>query len=236
MFTKETEFLEANVMVIGICDDQAEERERICKVCEKVLEQIKCPAETALYEDASFVLQADTKPDILILDIEMPGMSGIELKDELQCKEGTTYIIFVTDHEELIADAFGLHVLRFVQKENLEDKLPEALAQAVRMKRNNCIVHGTASEKILYINSLGNYIQVVTESGKQPLIRESMKRLKETLEGCPFIEIKRGCLVNVAKIEKIKSGFVVVGDEQLEISKRKQSEVTHAYLTHYKEA
>lgn len=236
MFTKETEFLEANVMVIGICDDQAEERERICKVCEKVLEQIKCPAETALYEDASFVLQADTKPDILILDIEMPGMSGIELKDELQCKEGTTYIIFVTDHEELIADAFGLHVLRFVQKENLEDKLPEALAQAVRMKRNNCIVHGTASEKILYINSLGNYIQIVTESGKQPLIRESMKRLKETLEGCPFIEIKRGCLVNVAKIEKIKSGFVVVGDEQLEISKRKQSEVTHAYLTHYKEA
>lgn len=223
-------------MVIGICDDQAEERERICKVCEKVLEQIKCPAETALYEDASFVLQADTKPDILILDIEMPGMSGIELKDELQCKEGTTYIIFVTDHEELIADAFGLHVLRFVQKENLEDKLPEALAQAVRMKRNNCIVHGTASEKILYINSLGNYIQIVTESGKQPLIRESMKRLKETLEGCPFIEIKRGCLVNVAKIEKIKSGFVVVGDEQLEISKRKQSEVTHAYLTHYKEA
>lgn len=236
MFTKETEFLEANVMVIGVCDDQAEERERICKVCEKVLEQIKCPAETALYEDASFVLQADTKPDILILDIEMPGMSGIELKDELQCKEGTTYIIFVTDHEELIADAFGLHVLRFVQKENLEDKLPEALAQAVRMKRNNCIVHGTASEKILYINSLGNYIQIVTESGKQPLIRESMKRLKETLEGCPFIEIKRGCLVNVAKIEKIKSGFVVVGDEQLEISKRKQSEVTHAYLTHYKEA
>lgn len=236
MFTKETEFLEANVMVIGICDDQAEERERICKVCEKVLEQIKCPAETALYEDASFVLQADTKPDILILDIEMPGMSGIELKDELQHKEGTTYIIFVTDHEEMIADAFGLHVLRFVQKENLEDKLPEALAQAVRMKRNNCIVHGTASEKILYINSLGNYIQIVTESGKQPLIRESMKRLKETLEGCPFIEIKRGCLVNVAKIEKIKSGFVVVGDEQLEISKRKQSEVTHAYLTHYKEA
>lgn len=236
MFTKETEFLEANVMVIGICDDQAEERERICKVCEKVLEQIKCPAETALYEDASFVLQADTKPDILILDIEMPGMSGIELKDELQCKEGTTYIIFVTDHEEMIADAFGLYVLRFVQKENLEDKLPEALAQAVRMKRNNCIVHGTASEKILYINSLGNYIQIVTESGKQPLIRESMKQLKKTLEECPFIEIKRGCLVNVAKIEKIKSGIVVVGDEQLEISKRKQSEVTHAYLTYYKEA
>ena len=223
-------------MIIGVCDDQAEERERICKVCEKVLEQIKCPAETALYEDASFVLQADTKPDILILDIEMPEMSGIELKDELQHKEGTTYIIFVTDHEELIADAFGLHVLRFVQKENLEDKLPEALAQAVRMKRNNCIVHGTASEKILYINSLGNYIQIVTESGKQPLIRKSMKQLKKMLEGCPFIEIKRGCLVNVAKIEKIKSGIVVVGDERLEISKRKQAEVTHAYLTYYKEA
>lgn len=236
MFTKEMEFLEANVMIIGVCDDQAEERERICKVCEKVLKQMKCPAETALYEDASFVLQADTKPDILILDIEMPGMSGIELKDELQHKEGTTYIIFVTDHEEMIADAFGLHVLRFVQKENLEDKLPEALAQAVRMKRNNCIVHGTASEKILYINSLGNYIQIVTESGKQPLIRESMKQLKKTLEGCPFIEIKRGCLVNIAKIEKIKSGIVVAGDEQLEISKRKQSEVTHAYLTYYKEA
>ena len=175
-------------MVVGICDDHAEERERIYKVCEMVLEQMGCPAEIALFEGASFVLQTSKKPDILILDIEMPGMTGIELKE-----------------------AFGVHVLRFVQKENLEDKLPEALAQAIRMKRNNCIVHGTDSEKILYIYSDGNYIRMVTEEGEQPLIRESMKQLKKGLEGCPFVEIKRGCLVNVAKIDKIKGGIISIG-------------------------
>ena len=161
-------------MVVGICDDHAEERERIYKVCEMVLEQMGCPAEIALFEGASFVLQTSKKPDILILDIEMPGMTGIELKEALQSEEGATYIIFVTDHEEMMTEAFGVHVLRFVQKENLEDKLPEALAQAIRMKRNNCIVHGTDSEKILYIYSDGNYIRMVTEEGEQPLIRESI--------------------------------------------------------------
>ena len=44
-------------MVVGICDDHAEERERIYKVCEMVLEQMGCPAEIALFEGASFVLQ-----------------------------------------------------------------------------------------------------------------------------------------------------------------------------------
>ena len=167
-------------MVVGICDDHAEERERIYKVCEVVLEQMGCPAEIALFEGASFVLQTSKKPDILILDIEMPGMTGIELKEALQSEEGATYIIFVTDHEEMMTEAFGVHVLRFMQKENLEDKLPEALAQAIRMKHNNCIVHGMDSQKILYIISIGG--------------------------------------------------------EQLQISKRKQSEVTHAYLAYYKEA
>jgi len=217
-------------MVVGICDDHAEERERIYKVCEMVLEQMGCPAEIALFEGASFVLQTSKKPDILILDIEMPGMTGIELKEVLQSEEGATYIIFVTDHEEMMTEAFGVHVLRF------GDKLPEALAQAIRMKRNNCIVHGTDSEKILYIYSDGNYIRMVTEEGEQPLIRESMKQLKKGLEGCPFVEIKRGCLVNVAKIDKIKGGIISIGGEQLQISKRKQSEVTHAYLAYYKEA
>ena len=82
----------------------------------------------------------------------------------------------------MMTEAFGVHVLRFVEKENLGDKLPEALAQAIRMKRNNCIVHGTDSEKILYIYSDGNYIRMVTEEGEQPLIRESMKQLKKGLE------------------------------------------------------
>lgn len=59
---------------------------------------------------------------------------------------------------------------------------------------------------------------------------------KKGLEGCPFVEIKRGCLVNVAKIDKIKGGIISIGGEQLQISKRKQSEVTHAYLAYYKEA
>ena len=172
-------------MIIGICDDEAEGREQIRQVCEVVLKQMGCPAEIALFEGASFVLQTSKKPDILILDIEMPGMTGIELKEVLQSEEGATYIIFVTDHEEMMTEAFGVHVLRFVQKENLEDKLPEALAQAIRMKRSNCIVHGTDSQKILYIYSDGNYIRMVTEAGEQPLIREPMKQLKKELERIP---------------------------------------------------
>lgn len=222
-------------MVVGICDDEVQEREQIREVCEQILAQNGCPAKIELFEDASLVLKTDSKLDILILDIEMPGMTGIELKEQLQQGEGTTYIIFVSDHEEMISEAFGLNVLRLVEKVNLKEKLPEALSQAIRMKRTNCIVHGISSENILYINSEGNYIQIVTVNGKQPLIRESMKQLKKRIEGYPFVEIKRGCLVNAAKIGKIKDGFLVVGDERLKISERKRTKVTHAYLSYYKE-
>lgn len=76
-------------MIIGICDDEAEGREQIRQVCEVVLKQMGCPAEIALFEGASFVLQTSKKPDILILDIEMPGMTGIELKEGKRSIVGT---------------------------------------------------------------------------------------------------------------------------------------------------
>lgn len=82
-------------MVVGICDDHAEERERIYKVCEMVFEQMGCPAEIALFEGASFVLQTSKKPDIRFWISRLPGMTGIELKEALQSEDGATYIIFV---------------------------------------------------------------------------------------------------------------------------------------------
>ena len=177
--------------MLGFVMIMQKKRERIYKVCEMVFEQMGCPAEIALFEGASFVLQTSKKPDILILDIEMPGMTGIELKEVLQSEEGATYIIFVTDHEEMMTEAFGVHVLRFVEKENLGDKLPEALAQAIRMKRNNCIVHGTDSEKILYIYSDGNYIRMVTEEGRTAVDSGIHETIKERIRRMSFCGDKK---------------------------------------------
>ena len=63
------------------------------------------------------------KPDVLTLDIEMPGISGMEIPQQLKGFLPNVRIIFVTSHTEYAIDAFELSIFRYVPKNNLEVKL-----------------------------------------------------------------------------------------------------------------
>lgn len=216
-------------MLIGICDDSLLIREYVFEICKKVTEDRSEKIEIKLYAD-SRELAAD-EPDILILDIEMPFKDGIKIKQELQNAKKNTIIIFVTMHDEMMPSAFGVNVLGFIHKEEIADKLPPMLENAIRLSENFIEIEGIDSRDIFYIKAAHIYCEVHLSDGKTVLIRKSCKELEKELGQFGFIKISRFYLVNMQYIDAITDNEAVFTDNvRLPISVRNRAEVRKKYL------
>ena len=100
-------------MKIVICDDREFELEILRTMCEEYAAENSLEADIVCTADAACI-EAE-QPDILILDIEMPQKSGIEIKNEL-AKGDRPLIIFATAYFEFMKEAFGKNVIGYMQK------------------------------------------------------------------------------------------------------------------------
>ena len=100
-------------MKIGICDDDPKTREQLNNLCHKL-----GYIDTYQFDSGEELLSSDIchSLTLVFLDIEMNGMTGIEVKNILEQKCPFTLIIFNTSHEEQIKDAFGRNVISFISK------------------------------------------------------------------------------------------------------------------------
>ena len=104
-------------MKIIICDDCRSEIEEIRKLCEDYSEKKGLEASIEELTDPMALLERNPlDADILILDVEMGDVSGIEIKDELAQRENGPLVIFVTSHPEAMSRAFNRNVIGFLLK------------------------------------------------------------------------------------------------------------------------
>src|ERR1700730_19235439 len=126
--------------------------------------------------EAYNLIQAQTV-DLLLLDIEMPGMTGLELTKNLQHKRPV--IIFITSKREYAADAFDLNVVdyiikpvtssRFIQAIDKAREMLESSREEVKLKedefifiRDSNIVSRMKLDNILYAEAMGDYVKLFT--------------------------------------------------------------------------
>ena len=126
-----------NVIKIAICDDEEKAvalHERIVKAC---LQSQGIGYEITTYTQSRNLLYDITDDgffyDLILLDIEMPGISGMEIPQQLKGFLPNVKIIFVTSHTEYAIDAFELSIFRYVPKNNLEVKLATAVTDAAKL-------------------------------------------------------------------------------------------------------
>lgn len=114
-------------MNICICDDEIHERKMIREICEEYFRGTEIPYQICEAENGLKALEQVGQIDLLILDIEMPEMDGVTLKNRLQDDSVQSKVIFVTSHDELMPEAFGMNVIGFVSKEwlSVADPLPQ---------------------------------------------------------------------------------------------------------------
>ena len=102
-------------MEIAICDDEKEIRDMLAEKIGKLYPQ----AGLSLYRSGEELLLAEKEPDILLLDIQMPGKNGMETAKELRRKNKKAIIIFVTALEDFVFQAFDVGAFHYLVTENL---------------------------------------------------------------------------------------------------------------------
>ena len=112
-------------MKLYLCDDELKIREEISEVVSNALPE----AEVCCFSDGKSLLkQLNREPcDILLLDIDMPELSGMDVAEQLVKLSQKPLLIFVTNHDELVYESFRYHPFGFVRKQFLDKELDKVL-------------------------------------------------------------------------------------------------------------
>jgi DNA-binding LytR/AlgR family response regulator len=162
--------------------------------------------------------------DLLLLDIEMPGMTGLELTRNLGAQRPV--IIFTTSKKEYAAEAFELNVAdyivkpvtpgRFIQAIDKAREILESSKEEVKLNedefifiRDSNIVRRLKLEDILYAEAMGDYVKLHTPQ-KFYAIHTTLKAVEERLPTHKFIRVHRSYIVAVSKIETIQEGALII--------------------------
>ncbi len=173
--------------------------------------------------------------DLILLDIEMPGISGMEIPQQIKGFLPNVRIIFVTSHTEYAIDAFELSIFRYVPKNNLDVKLTAAVIDAAKLidleaGQEYTIQAASRMEKIpykdiFYIQRDGKNASIVSGIGTSK-VRKSLQQVFDELNAPEFIFVDRGCIVNIVQIMRVSDGEAVLKNgERLSISRSHLQEV-----------
>jgi DNA-binding LytR/AlgR family response regulator len=208
-----------NALVI---DDNKIARTTIMQLAERVSD-IRIVGECADAIDAYNLMQSQPV-DLLFLDIEMPGMTGLELTKNLLKKR--PIIIFITSKREYAADAFDLNVVdyiikpvtsaRFIQAVDKAREVLESNQEEVNVKeeefifiRDSNIVRRLKLDNILYAEAMGDYVKLYTPE-KFYAIHTTLKAVEEKLPASGFQRVHRSFLVAINKIDSMEGGAIII--------------------------
>lgn len=167
--------------------------------------------------------------DLVFLDIDMPGMSGLEL-----CKKISqdALVIFITTHQELAIEGFNLDAVDYLVKPFTYERFRKAVQKAADFLSLRQLDSDENSEKyiflradykllkipvseITYIEGLDDYVKVHIANQKTVVARITMKNLMEKVSPNDFIRIHRSYIVSVRRIEWVKARSLSVAGREL---------------------
>ena len=201
-------------MNIAVCDDESKILEEIASFIKNKfpLNKVETFSEGEAFLSA-VKTSAEKEPDVLLIDIDMPGLSGMEVAAALTEEKARTLIVFVTAHDELVYDSFKYHPFAFVRKKYLEEELRNVLKDCQKEidSRNKRFVFQNASQtinlaqnEILYFEGQANYLAIHT-IGNEYRMRSTMAGIEEELKNSDFLRIHKGFLVNLEHVKILKS-------------------------------
>ncbi|MDE7299243.1 MAG: LytTR family DNA-binding domain-containing protein [Lachnospiraceae bacterium] len=175
---------------IFICDDEPQMLQCLSASVKERLSD----SEISVFSDGGRLkaaLEGVVPCDILLLDIDMPGLSGLDIAAGLSGMERRPLLVFVTSHDELVYDSLQFHPFGFVRKSCMDAELEKLLADCVKelsgRERHFCFPAAGARIKlpladILYFEAEGNYLKLFAREERCP-DRAACRRTAETPYG-----------------------------------------------------
>lgn len=230
-------------MKIIICDDDSNTTSLLHSYIESFfMKNSLTDYEIAVYSCGDAILKNNDYADIALLDVELPGTSGINVGTFLKEKNPRIKIFIITSFDEYLDEAMQCQVYRYLTKPVDKNRLYRNLKSAIRQyyeEAREIIIDSEGNllacnaEQIICAESEGRKTRIYT-TFRTLLNSQGIEEWKEKLSMPCFYSTHRKCIVNLKYIYEIKKDEVILktGDQQLKmyLARRKFTECRERYL------
>ena len=240
------------MLKIILCDDNIQFLESLYELLEKQCREI-FPQEDnfiigPVFSDSERAIEYIKKHevDILLLDIDMPNLSGFDVA-KILCKDYEHIkIIFMSAYDNLVYSTFEFYPFAYLRKSHITSELPKVLsriADKLQEPKRQITLITTDGPKVIDVKSIvfaeskRNYLEINLLQGKQYICRGTLTGFEKDILPSPFFRIHSAFLVNLEYVEQIqKSDCVLIENSVLPIAQRRASEFKKTYMDYLRKS
>lgn len=205
---------------IAIVEDSRQDAEYVAALVRKWAQESGHAAALSLFPSAEaflFAREDGQRVDMLLLDIEMGAMNGVELAKKLRQTDDFVQLVFITGFPDFIAEGYEVGALHYLMKPVLPEKLVAVLGKAaanlVKAEKRLCVAYDHRTDfipfsQIYYIEAQKQYV-LIHAAGGDYRMKASLAETGEALDEY-FFHCQRSFLVNLRYVARIKSSSVML--------------------------
>lgn len=209
-------------------DDEPPALEIVEAFCKR-LEDVELKGRFTKTGEALRYLQ-ENPVDLILLDINMPSISGIDFYKSLPDKP---MVIFLTSYSDYAVESYNVNAVDYLLKPFTFARFQQAMEKAVAFRQRTQSTEA-AQEKslvlrldyglvkiptadILFIEGLDNYMKIHLDNQKPLTVRATLKTLLDKLPANEFVRVHRSYIVALARVESVRKKIITIGDEEIPI-------------------
>jgi len=235
-------------MKIAVIEDEKVHRDLLAAYVERWAEEQGRAVTLCDFDNAEsflFLYEEEGDFDILFIDIQMPGMNGMELARKVREKDRDIVIVFTTGLTDYLEEGYEVEALHYLVKPLKEEKVRSCLQRASRRRREEDYLTLHTEEEVLKISVESiNYAEArghgcaigIKEDKGVPLpVRESLSELAGLLEKGNFVKCHRSYLCNVGNIHHIGKADIFFDDgSSIPVSRRLYQQVNKSFIAYFR--
>lgn len=233
---------------IAICDDEKHWQDKAKEIIRKTNEKVKRNIETYTFDQGErlldVVINRKDYMDIIILDIDMPGLNGFEIAEQIKTAYPDALLLFYTSHAQYVYDSLQFQPFRYIRKEFADKELPSAVVAAINAvtQRNDTYILLKAMtetrmvriDDIVYFETNKRRCNVILSDGNVLDVRKTIKELQQEINNDFFVQIHSGVVVNVKYIKSFSPTDVTLdNDTHLTISRSRITAIKETIMNYW---
>ena len=233
-------YTKGEIMRIAICDDDNAIIELLTKYIRDFFERshLKCP-EIVTYPNGELLLKDTGEKDIVFLDVEMPGLSGICVGGELKKRNKNILIFIVTSYAEYLDEAMRFQVFRYLSKPIDKGRLFRNMKDALRVYNTSSLkipvetkqgVYAITASELIFVEAQGRKVTVHTTKGDYESVH-GMSYWTGELKSPGFFQSHRSFIVNLEHVTDFPHDSIHLYNHQVAyLTRRRYTKFKEAYL------
>lgn len=230
---------------IAACDDDEKERLRIAELLGRYREEKNAPLHFDVYRSGVGLLEAREQIpyDLLLLDILMPGLSGMDAAKEIRLTDGETKLIFLTSSPEFAVESYSVEAYSYLLKPVTSEKLFPLLDRLFSEQRQSeqvltlmrpAGVMRIPFSKLSVLEVSNKKLRFHLQDGSVKEVNGALSELEEILLSREeFVKVHRSYLVNMSQIQSLSAGeLTTYAGQRVPVSRLLQTQVRDRYMNY----